>query len=114
MVVVGTERCDKVGGVIIKGVVLGDDKEEVLLDVFLLWASDLLAAFINNGVLVQVVGDSSGIRQGGEEIREELGFWVKREWEDREDRSRWGRRGNNGDRSFYNGWWEVLDWDIGE
>jgi hypothetical protein len=36
VVAVGMEGHDKVGGVVIKGIVSGDSEEEVLLDVFLL------------------------------------------------------------------------------
>jgi hypothetical protein len=28
-----------------------------------------------------VISDGGGTRQGDEEVREELGFWGKREWE---------------------------------
>jgi hypothetical protein len=53
-------------GVIVKGVVAGDGEEEVLLDVFVLWTPDFLTSFVDNGVLVRVVGDGSGTRRGGE------------------------------------------------
>jgi hypothetical protein len=62
VVAVGTKRCDEVGGVIVEGIVLRDGKEEVLLDVFLLWAPDFLAAFIDNSILVRVVSNGSSIR----------------------------------------------------
>jgi hypothetical protein len=74
VVTVGAERCDEVGRVVIKSIVVGDGEEEVLLDVFFLQAPDLLTAFIDNGVLMWVMGDGGGARQGGEEVREELSF----------------------------------------
>jgi hypothetical protein len=73
--------------VVVKGIVLGDGEEDVLLDVFLLQAPDLLTTFINDSVLMGVVGNSSGARWGSEEVGEEIGFGVNREWEDGEDRS---------------------------
>jgi hypothetical protein len=74
VVAVGIEGGDKVGGVVIEGVVLGDGEEEVLLDVFILGAPDLLTAFIDNGVLMGVVVDGGGTRWGSKEIREEFSF----------------------------------------
>jgi hypothetical protein len=79
VVAVGIEGSDKKGGVVVKGVVLGDGEEEVFLDIFLLQAPDFLATFIDNGVLVGVVSNGSGTRQGSEEVGEELSFWGKRE-----------------------------------
>jgi hypothetical protein len=114
MVAVGMERCDKVGRMVIKDIVLGDGEEEVLLDVFFLWAPDLLTMLIDNGVLMGVVGDSSGVRQGGEEVGEEVGFGVERECKDRENGSGWGRGGNDSNGSFSNGQQEVLYWDVGK
>jgi hypothetical protein len=52
MVAVGTKGHDEVGRVVVKGIVPGDGKEEVLLDVFLLGTPDLLAMFVDDGVLV--------------------------------------------------------------
>jgi hypothetical protein len=52
MVAVSMEGHDKIGGVIVEGVVLRDSKKEVLLDVFLLQTPDFLAIFIDNGILV--------------------------------------------------------------
>jgi hypothetical protein len=112
MIAVSIEGYDEVGRVVIKGVVLGDGKEEVVLNVFFLWTSDLLTMFIDDGVLVGVVGDGSGTRQGSEKVGEELGFWAKREWENGKDRSGQGRGGNNGNRGFSDGWQEVLDGDV--
>jgi hypothetical protein len=56
-----------------------------------LWAPDFLTVFIDDGVLMGVVSDSSGARWGGEEMREELSFQGNREWEIGEDGSGWGR-----------------------
>jgi hypothetical protein len=74
MVAVGTEGCDKVGQVVVKGIVLGNGKEEVPLDVFFLWALDLLTTFVNDSVLMWVVGDGGSTGQGSEEVREEFSF----------------------------------------
>jgi hypothetical protein len=74
MIAVGTERRDKEGRVVIEGIVVGDGEEEVVLNIFVLWAPDFLTMFVDDGVLVRVVGDSSGARQGGKEVGEELGF----------------------------------------
>jgi hypothetical protein len=61
---------------------------------------------------MRVVGDSSSARWGSEEMGEELGFWVKREWEDRKDGNRQGRGGDDSDGSFSNGQQEILYGDI--
>jgi hypothetical protein len=114
MVAVGMERGDEKGGVIVKGIVLRDGEQEILLDVFILWIPDLLATFINNGVLVRVVGNGSGARQGGKEMGEELGFWGDGEQEVREDGSRWGRGGNDSDGGFSDRWREVFIRDVGK
>jgi hypothetical protein len=66
VVAVGTERRDEKGGVIVKGVVPGDGEQEVFLDILVLWAPDLLTAFIDDGVLVGVVSDGGGTRWGDE------------------------------------------------
>jgi hypothetical protein len=66
VVAVGTERGDKEGGVIVKSVIPGDGEQEIFLDVFVLWAPDFLTSFVDDGVLVRVVGDSSDTRQGNE------------------------------------------------
>jgi hypothetical protein len=108
------EGCDEEGGVVVKSVVVGDGKEEVTLDIFILGAPDFLALFVYDSVLVWVVSDGGGIGWGGEEVREELGFRSDREWEVRENGSGWGRRGNNGDGGFNDGRREVLDGDVGE
>jgi hypothetical protein len=52
VVAVGTEGHDKVGRVVVKGIVPGDGEEEILLDIFLLRAPDFLAMFVDNSVLV--------------------------------------------------------------
>jgi hypothetical protein len=62
MVAVGMEGHDKVGGVVVKGIVPGDGEEKVTLDVFFLWAPDLLTVFIDDSVLMGVVGNGGGIR----------------------------------------------------
>jgi hypothetical protein len=74
VIAVGTEGCDEKGGVVVKGVVLGDGEEEVLVDVFILGTPNLLTVFINNGVLMRVVGNGGGTRWGGEEMREKVSF----------------------------------------
>jgi hypothetical protein len=70
--------------------------------------------FINDSILMGVVSNSGGAGQGSEEVRKELGFWGKREWEVRKDGSGWGRGGNDGDGGFDNRWWEVFYWDVGK
>jgi hypothetical protein len=62
MVTVGAEGGDKEGGMIVEGVIPGDGKEEVILDIFILGAPNFLAMLVNDGVLVQIVSDSYGIR----------------------------------------------------
>jgi hypothetical protein len=108
------EGCDKEGGMVVKGVISGDGEEEVLVNVFILGAPDLLATFVDDSVLVRVVGDGSDTRRGSEEMREELGFWGDREREIGEDRSGWSGQGDNGNGGFNDRWWEVLDGDIGK
>jgi hypothetical protein len=63
---VSTEGRNEEGRVVVKGVISGDGEEEVLLDIFILWAPDLLTAFVDDGVLVRVVSDGSGIGWGDE------------------------------------------------
>jgi hypothetical protein len=87
VVIVGMERHNEVGQVVVKGIVLEDGEKEVFLDIFFLGTPDLLTTLIDNGVLVWVVGDSGDTRWGGKEIREEFGFGGKRKWEIGEDRS---------------------------
>jgi hypothetical protein len=70
----GTEGHDKVGGVVVNGIVPGDGEVEVMLDIFFLWASDLLTAFIDDSILMGVVGNSDSARQGGEEMGKEFSF----------------------------------------
>jgi hypothetical protein len=45
-------------------------------------------------------------------VREEVGFRGKREWEVGEDRSGWGRRGDDSNEGFSNGWQEVFNGDV--
>jgi hypothetical protein len=111
---VSTEGCDEKGRVVIESVVAGDGEEEVLLNVFILWAPDLLTAFIDDGVLMGVVSNGGGAGWSSEEMGEELGFRGDREWEVGEDGSGRGGRGDDGNGSFNDGQWEVLYWDVGE
>jgi hypothetical protein len=74
MVAVGTERCDEIGGMVIEGIVSRDGEEEVVLDILVLGAPDFLTTFVDDSVLVQVMGDGSGAGWGGKEVGEELGF----------------------------------------
>jgi hypothetical protein len=99
---------------VVKGIVAGDGEEKVLLDVLVLGAPDFLTAFVYDSVLVQVVSNSSGAGQGSKEMGEEFGFWGDGKREVGEDRSGRGRRGDDGDRGFNDGWQEVLDGDVGE
>jgi hypothetical protein len=108
------EGHDEEGGVVVESIVAGDGEEEITLNVFILGAPDFFATFVDNGVLVRVVGNSSGAGQGGEEMGEELGFRGDREREVGENMSGQGGRGNDGDRGFNNRRWEVLDGDVGE
>jgi hypothetical protein len=71
---VSTEGCDEEGGIVVEGVVAGDGEEEVTLNIFVLRAPDFLTSFVDDGVLVRVVGNSGGAGWGGEEMGEELGF----------------------------------------
>jgi hypothetical protein len=114
VVAVSTEGCDEEGGIIIKGIVVGDGEEEVSLNILVLGAPDFFTAFVDNSVLVRVVGDGSGTQQGSEEVREELGFRGDREWKVGKDGSRWGGRGNNGDGGFNNGRREIFYGDVCE
>jgi hypothetical protein len=93
---------------------MGDGEEEVFLDIFVLWASDLLTTFVDDGVLVRVVGDGGGAGRGGEEVREELSFRGDGEREVGEDGSGRGRGGDDSDRGFNDGRREVLEGDVGE
>jgi hypothetical protein len=99
---------DKEGRMVVEGVVAEDGEKEILMNVLLLWTSDLLATFINDTILMRVVSNSSGAGQGSEEVRKELGFWGKREWEVGKDGSGWGRGGNDGNRGFNDRWREVF------
>jgi hypothetical protein len=51
---------------IVEGVVLRDGEQEVLLNIFVLGTPDLLTSFIDDGILVRVIGDGGGTRRGGE------------------------------------------------
>jgi hypothetical protein len=51
---------------VVEGIVAGDGEEEVFLDILVLWAPDLLTSFIDDGVLMRVVGDGSSIGRGNE------------------------------------------------
>jgi hypothetical protein len=106
--------CDKEGGVVIEGVVPRDSEQEVFVNILVLWTPDFFATFVDDGILMRVVSNSGGARRGSEEMREELGFRGDGEWEVEEDRSGWGRRGNDGNGGFNDGWRKVLDGDIGE
>jgi hypothetical protein len=112
VVAVGTERGDKEGGVVVKGVVSGDSKEEVALNIFILGTPDLFTTFVDDCVLMRVVSDGSGAGWGSEEVGEELSFRGDREWEVGEDRGRQGGGGDDGDGGFNDGRWEILDRDI--
>jgi hypothetical protein len=114
VIAVGTERCDEKGGVIVESVVPGDGEQEIFLDILVLWAPDLLTAFIDDSVLVWVVGDSGGAGRGSEEMREELSFRGDGERKVGEDRSGQGRGGDDGDGSFNDRWREILKGDVGE
>jgi hypothetical protein len=81
VVTVSTEGGDKEGRVIVEGVVPGDGEQEISLNIFVLRTPDLLTTFVDDGVLVGVVSDGGGTRQGDEEVRKKLGFWGDREWE---------------------------------
>jgi hypothetical protein len=114
MVTVGMEGHDEEGGVVVEGVVLGDGEEEVFLDILILWTPDLLTAFVDNSVLVRVVGNGGSTGWGSEEMREELGFWGDGEQEVGKDGSRQSRGRDDGDGSFSDGWWEVFYGDVSE
>jgi hypothetical protein len=114
VVAVSTEGGDEKGGVVVKGIVPGNGEEEVSLDVLVLRTPDLLTAFVDNGVLMRVVGDGSGTRRGSKEMGEELGFWGDGERKVWEDRSGWGGGGDNGNGSFNNGQQEVFYGDVSE
>jgi hypothetical protein len=115
VIAVSTKGSNEEGGVVVKGVVTGDGKEEIALNVFILGTPDLLTAFVDDdGVLVGVIGDGGGTGRGDEEVRKKLGFRGDGEWEVGEDRSGQGRRGDDGDGCFNDGRWEVFDGDVGE
>jgi hypothetical protein len=114
VIAVGTEGRDEEGGVIVEGVVPGDGEQEIFLDIFVLRAPDLLTAFVDDGVLMGVVGDGGGTRRGGEEVREEFGFRGDEKGKVWENRSGRGGGGDDGDGGFNDGQREILDGDVGE
>jgi hypothetical protein len=66
VVAVSTKGGDEEGGMVVEGVVVGDGEKEVLLDIFVLRAPDFLTSFVDDGVLVRVIGDGGGARWGDE------------------------------------------------
>jgi hypothetical protein len=62
MIAVSTKGGDEEGGVVVESIILGDGEQEIFLDIFILRAPDFLTTFIDNGVLVGVVGDGGGTR----------------------------------------------------
>jgi hypothetical protein len=114
VVAVSTEGGDEEGRVVIKGIVPEDGEEEVFVDILILGTSDLLTTFVDDGVLVRVVGNGGGTGWGSEEVGEEFSFWGDREREVGEDGSGWGRRGDDGNGGFSDGWWEVFYGDVSE
>jgi hypothetical protein len=114
VIAVGTEGRNEEGGVVVEGIVPGDGEEEIFVNVFVLWAPDLLTVFIDDSVLMGVVGDSGGTRQGGEKVGEEFSFQGDGEQEVGEDESGQGGGGNDSNRGFSNGQWEVLNRDVGK
>ena len=111
MVAEGAERSDKVQMVLVKFVVLGDVHQEVAFDILVLGGPNLLASFVDDLVLVQVMV-GGGARRGSEEVREELSFREDREREDTMRRGRRGGRRDGADRGGNDGQREVLYWDI--
>jgi hypothetical protein len=114
MVAVGTEGSDEVGGVVVEGIVPGDGKQEVLLDIFVLQTSDLFTMLVDDGVLVWVISNGGGAGQGGKEVWEELSFWGDGKGEIGKNGSGWGRRGDDSNWSFNNGQREVFNGDVSE
>ena len=112
MVTQCTEQRDKVWVVGLKVIELGNVHQNIMLYILILGGPNLLSSFGDDSVLVQMV-ISGGTQWGGEEMWEEFGFWEDRE---RKDVTRWGRQGrrrDSGDGGSDNGWWEVLNRDIG-
>jgi len=70
---VSPEWGNKGNGVVIKIRDAGKKAEEVMLNKFFCWDPELLAAVIDNLVLVQVTIDSVGAGRGIEEIGEKVG-----------------------------------------
>jgi hypothetical protein len=68
--------------------------------------------FVDDGILVWVAVDGGGVRRGGKEVGEELGFVKARKREDREDGSGQGWGGDGSNRCGDGGQWEVLYRDI--
>ena len=76
---------------------------------------DLLAAFVDDGVLVRVDVVGEGARRGDPEMWEELVLGIERdnrEGELLEDRSGRGGQGDDSNRGFDNGEGEVFYWDV--
>jgi len=69
----GTERYDKVGGVVVEGGCARDVSEEVLAYKFFLGAPNLPSLFVEDGVLVQVNLSLVSTRRRSKEVREESG-----------------------------------------
>ena len=117
MVGEGAEGSDEVGGVVVEFSVAGDGTYYIMEDKFFLWAPDLLAVFIDDGVLVGVDVVSKGATWGGPEVREELVLGVERDDRKREflkDRSEQGRRWDNSDGGLDNSGQEVFYRDVHE
>jgi hypothetical protein len=100
--------------VVVEGVISGNGEEEVPLNIFVLRAPDFLTVFVDDGVLMGVVGDSGGAGWGDEEVGEELSFQGGGERKVGEDGSGWGKGGNDGDGGFSDRWWEVFNRNVSE
>jgi hypothetical protein len=111
---VSTEGRDEEGGVVVKGIVVGDGEKEVPLNILVLQAPDFLAAFIDDGVLMGVIGNGGGTGRGSEEVGEELSFRGDGEREVGEDRSGQGEGGDDSNWCFSDGRQEVFYWDVSE
>ena len=113
---VSAERGDKVGGVVVKLVKLGDGTENVPEDKLILGAPDFLPAFVDDRVLVGVGVVSEVTRRGGKgwEVEIDKRFQDKWKWGGKADRARRGRRGNGNDRGVDNRRGEVLNRDVRE
>ena len=86
-------------------------------DEFFLQAPDLLTAFVDDGVLMEVNVIGKGTGRSGPEMGKELVFSVEgdnREGEFLKDRSGWGGRGDDSDGGFDNRRREVLNGNLRE